>query len=173
MQKNNIPEKWGNTDVSNPWGNKDSVNAEKAGGVSSNSGISLDKAGSVQNHVSETPDINGGRAVIEEPHDSVQSFEAVNPESTGSANTMKVLRVALASVMVAALLGTPLVFWLMNRQGSNDFEADNSVVENNSNNNATYNFYQTNNSPKALSRYDIYRDTQKQISLMRQVLRNA
>ena len=56
-------------------------------------------------------------------------------------------------------------------QGSTN--TNNSVVENNSNNNATYNFYQTNNSPKALSRYDIYRDTQKQISLMRQVLKNA
>ena len=56
-------------------------------------------------------------------------------------------------------------------QGSTS--TNNSVVEKNSNNNATYNFYQTNNSPKALSRYDIYRDTQKQIALMRQVIKNV
>lgn len=37
------------------------------------------------------------------------------------------------------------------------------------NNTSTYNFYQTNNSPRALSRLDIYRQTQAQIALLKGV----
>ena len=33
----------------------------------------------------------------------------------------------------------------------------------------TYNFYQTNNSPKALSRYEIYRQTRNQMKLLKGV----
>ena len=55
-------------------------------------------------------------------------------------------------------------------QGSNWV---NDNITNNNNNNNTYNFYQTNNSPKALSRWDIYKDTKKQISLMKEVISNV
>lgn len=66
--------------------------------------------------------------------------------------------VATASGMYSDLQGSNLV---------------NDNITNNNNNNNTYNFYQTNNSPKALSRWDIYKDTKKQISLMKEVMSNV
>ena len=41
------------------------------------------------------------------------------------------------------------------------------IISNNAVGNQTYNFYQTNNSPKALSRLDIYRQTRNQIALLK------
>ena len=41
------------------------------------------------------------------------------------------------------------------------------IISNNAVGNRTYNFYQTNNSPKALSRLDIYRQTRNQIALLK------
>lgn len=42
-----------------------------------------------------------------------------------------------------------------------------SIVTNNAVGNSVYNFYQTNNSPKALSRLDIYRNTRNQLALLK------
>lgn len=42
-----------------------------------------------------------------------------------------------------------------------------NVITNNTVGNQTYNFYQTNNSPKSLSRLDIYRQTRNQIALLK------
>lgn len=42
-----------------------------------------------------------------------------------------------------------------------------SIITNNAVGNQTYNFYQTNNSPKALSRLDIYRQTRNQIAMLK------
>lgn len=42
-----------------------------------------------------------------------------------------------------------------------------NIITNNAVGNQTYNFYQTNNSPKALSRLDIYRQTRNQIALLK------
>lgn len=41
------------------------------------------------------------------------------------------------------------------------------IISNNAVGNQTYNFYQTNNSPKALSRLDIYRNTRNQLALLK------
>ena len=42
-----------------------------------------------------------------------------------------------------------------------------NIVTNNTVGNSVYNFYQTNNSPKALSRLDIYRNTRNQLALLK------
>ena len=45
----------------------------------------------------------------------------------------------------------------------------NGISNDINNNSVTYNFYQTNNSPKALSRLDIYRQTKNQIAMLKGV----